>query len=352
MPQITLVPTGQSFLAELDEPVLAAALRAGLNLPHSCKGGHCASCRARILAGEVTYPRGRPAGITEAEAGEGFALLCQARAVTDLRIETREVRSAPDVEVKSLPCRIERMERLADDVMAVFLRLPAVEEFNYRPGQYLDVILSEGRRRSFSIASAPADGRLIELHVRRASKSGFTGQLFDSMREGTLLRIEGPLGQFWFRTESPRPPLFVGGGTGYAPLRAMLRQLVASGDRRAVTLYWGARDVPDLYEHAWLEELQRRRPGFSYRPVLSGSATEDAVPWTGRRGLVHEAVLADLPCLAGFDVYASGPPAMVEAIRDTFVRHGLPRQQLHFDSFDYAPDTLAKLQGVAPPAAQ
>jgi CDP-4-dehydro-6-deoxyglucose reductase len=352
MPQITLVPTGQSFVAEPGEAVLTAALRAGLNLPHSCKGGHCASCRARVLAGEFEYPRGRPAGITDDEAREGYALLCQARALSDLTVETREVRPAPDVEVKSLPCRIERMDRVADDVMAVFLRLPAVEEFNYRPGQYLDVILSEGRRRSFSIASAPADGRLIELHVRRASKSGFTGQLFDSMRAGTLLRIEGPLGQFWFRAESPRPPLFVGGGTGYAPLRAMLRQLVAAGDRREVTLYWGARDVPDLYEHAWLEELQRRRPGFSYRPVLSGAATEDAVPWTGRRGLVHEAVLADVPGLAGFDVYASGPPAMVEAIRDTFVRHGLPRQQLHFDSFDYAPDTLAKLQGAAPPAAQ
>lgn len=352
MPQITLVPTGQTFVAEPGEPVLGAALRAGLNLPHSCKGGHCASCRARILSGEFAYPRGRPAGITADEERAGYTLLCQAIALTDLKIETREVRPAPDVAVKSLPCRIERMDRVADDVMAVFLRLPAVEEFHYRPGQYLDVMLSEGRRRSFSIASAPADGRLIELHVRRASKSGFTGQLFDSMRSGTLLRIEGPLGQFWFRNESPRPPLFVGGGTGYAPLRAMLRQLVAAGDRRPVTLYWGARGAPDLYEHAWLEDLQGQRPGFSYRPVLSGPPAVDAAPWTGRRGLVHEAVLADLPDLAGLDVYASGPPAMVEAIREAFPRHGLPREQLFFDSFDYAPDTLAKLQGTAAPGAQ
>jgi len=352
MPQITLVPTGQSFVAEPDEPVLSAALRAGLNLPHSCKGGHCASCRARILAGAFEYPRGRPAGITADEAREGYALLCQAFALTDLTVETREVRPAPDVEIKSLPCRIERMDRVADDVMAVFLRLPAVEEFNYRPGQYVDVMLSGGRRRSFSIASAPGDGRLLELHVRRASKSGFTGQLFESMHAGTLLRIEGPLGQFWFRAESPRPPLLVGGGTGYAPLRAMLRQLVAAGDRRPVTLYWGARGELDLYEHAWLAELERRRPGFSYRPVLSGPTADDAPPWTGRRGLVHEAVLADLPSLAGFDVYASGPPAMIEAIREAFPRHGLPREQLHFDSFDYAPDTLAKLQGAAPAAAQ
>lgn len=352
MPQITLVPTGQAFVAEPGEPVLSAALRAGLNLPHSCKGGHCASCRARVLSGAFAYPRGRPAGITADEEREGYALLCQATALTDLSVATREVRPAPDVEVKSLPCRIERMDRVAEDVMAVFLRLPAVEELNYRPGQYLDVMLSGGRRRSFSIASAPGDGRLVELHVRRASKSGFTGQLFDSMRSGTLLRIEGPLGQFWFHNESPRPPLLVGGGTGYAPLRAMLRQLVAAGDRRPVTLYWGARGVPDLYEHAWLTDLQRQRPGFSYRPVLSEPPADGAAPWPGRRGLVHEAVLAEMPNLAGFDVYASGPPAMIEAIREAFPRHGLPREQLFFDSFDYAPDTLAQLHGAVPPATQ
>lgn len=343
MPQVTLVPTGQTFAVDPGETVLAAALRAGLNLPHSCKGGHCASCRARILSGSFDYPGERPPGITDEEARAGHALLCQARALTDLRVETREVRPAPDVEVKSLPCRIERLERLAEDVMSVVLRLPAVEDLHFRPGQYVDVMLSEGRRRSFSIASAPADGRHLELHVRRASKSGFTGQLFDSLREGTLLRVEGPLGQFWLRTESPRPPLMIGGGTGYAPLRAMLRQLIAVDDRRPVTLYWGGQSTGDLYEHAWLEGLERSRPGFSYRPVLSGPEPV-AAGWTGRRGLVHAAVLADYPDLAGHDVYASGPPAMVEAIRADFPRHGLPRGQLYFDSFDYAPDTLSKLQ--------
>jgi CDP-4-dehydro-6-deoxyglucose reductase len=207
-------------------------------------------------------------------------------------------------------------------------------------------MLSEGRRRSFSIASAPGDGRLIELHVRRASKSGFTGQLFDTMHSGTLLRIEGPLGQFWLRTESPRPPLMIGGGTGYAPLRAMLRQLVATGDRRPVTLYWGARDRNGLYEHEWLTELARTRPRFAYQPVLSDDA---AAGDSFRRGLVHEAVLADHPDLAGFDVYASGPPAMIEAIRSGYVARGLPREQLFFDSFDYAPDTLARMKATPSP---
>lgn len=347
MPRITLVPTGQEFSAERGETILGAALRAGLNLPHSCKGGHCASCRARILSGTFEYPGEMPTGITPDEAGEGYALLCQARALCDVRVETREVRPAPDVEVKSLPCRIDRMALLADDVMSVSLRLPAVEQLHFRPGQYLDVMLSGGRRRSFSIASAPTDGPLIELHVRRASSQGFTGQLFSELRAGALLRIEGPLGQFWFRAESPRPPLMVGGGTGYAPLRAMLRDLIAAGDRRPVALYWGVRGPADLYEHAWLRRLEAERPGFVYRPVLSDPAAADATEEYRRRGLVHEAVLADYANLSGFDVYASGPPAMIEAIRAAFAARGLPPEQLYFDSFDYAPDTLDRLRQLA-----
>jgi len=348
MTQITIVPTGQRFAADPQENVLAAALRAGLNLPHSCKGGHCSSCRARVLSGSFAYPGERPAGITEEEAAQGCVLLCQARATTDLTLEVREMRPAPEVEVKSLPCRIDRLERVADDVMAVFLRLPAVEPLHFRAGQYLDIMLSEGRRRSFSIASAPSDGPMIELHVRRASSSGFTGQLFDSMRAGTLLRVEGPLGQFWFRNESPRPAIMVGGGTGYAPLRAMLRQLIADGDRRPITLYWGGRTGDDLYEDGWLQDLAASRPAFSYCPVLSDPGA-DAFG-TVRTGLVHEAVLADFPDLSGCDVYASGPPGMIEAIRTVFAAHGLPREQLFFDSFDYAPDTLARMQaaGLSP----
>jgi CDP-4-dehydro-6-deoxyglucose reductase len=350
MPQVTIVPTGESFTADPGEPVLAAALRAGLNLPHSCKGGHCASCRARLLAGETAYPtRELPAGITAEEAADRFVLLCQAQAVTDITIETREMRPAREVEVKSLPSRIDRLERLADDVMAVFLKLPAVEDLHYRAGQYIDFILSGGRRRSFSLASAPADGKLLEVHVRRASSSGFTGQLFDTMRAGTLLRIEGPLGQFWFRGDSPRPAVMIGGGTGYAPLRAMLRQLLAIGDRRPLTLYWGARTTQDLYEHTWLTNVAAVRPAFAYRPVLSEPKAEES-PWAGRSGLVHEAALAELGAdLARYDVYASGPPAMVEAIRHTFVERGLPRAQLFFDSFDYAPDTLAAMRNTDRP---
>jgi CDP-4-dehydro-6-deoxyglucose reductase len=342
--RVTLLPSQQVLSVEEGETILDAALRAGLNLPHSCKGGHCSSCRARVREGQVRYPLGRPLGLMADEERDGYALLCQAHAQsTDLTIEVREIRPpVAEIQVKSLPCRIERLQLLAPDVMAVFLRLPAAETFNFVAGQYLDIMLPQSRRRSFSIASAPHDSQLIELHVRRVASGEFTQQLFSGMKEKTLLRIEGPLGQFWFRQESPRPALLIGGGTGYAPLRSMLRHLLALGDRRPLHLYWGAQARADLYEDSQVRELCEKHPQLRYTPVLSEPGAADA--WTGRRGWVHAAALEDHPQLAGFDVYASGPPAMVEAVRRDFVERGLPQQQLFFDSFDYAPDVLAKLR--------
>ena len=345
--RITLLPSQQVIFVEEGETILDAALRAGLNLPHSCKGGHCSSCRARIREGRISYPRGRPLGLMEEEERDGYVLLCQAHAANeDLAIEVREIRPPlPEVVVKSLPCRIERMHRLATEVMAVFLRLPANEEFHFVAGQYLDIMLPQNRRRSFSIASCPGRDELIELHIRRVASGEFTQQLFAGMKEKTLLRIEGPLGQFWFRRESPRPALLIGGGTGYAPLRSILRDLLQVGDRRPLHLYWGAQTRQDLYEDEQVRALCAQYPNLRYTPALSDSQAEDR--WTGRRGMIHAAALEDHPQLEQLDVYASGPPAMIETVRYEFTARGLPPQQLFFDSFDYAPDALAKLDTVS-----
>ncbi len=347
--RITLLPLQQVLSVEEGETILDAALRAGLNLPHSCKGGHCASCRARIVSGEVRYPVGQPPGITEMEAQAGYTLLCQAHAASaELTVEIREILPPVSEErIQSLPCRIEKMHALAPGVMAVFLRLPAHEIFTFVAGQYLDIMLPQNRRRSFSIANAPHEAEFIELHIRRVAGGEFTQQLFAGMREKTLLRIEGPLGQFWFREDSPRPALLIGGGTGYAPLRAMLRHLLERGDRRPLHLYWGAQMRADLYEDEMLRNLTRRFPNLSYTPVLSHpSQTDD---WRGRTGWVHAAALEDHPQLGEFDVYASGPPVMVEAIRQQFIERGLPADQLFFDSFDFAPDAMEKLRHLTPP---
>lgn len=338
---VKLVPTGEQFEVERDESILDAALRAGINLPHSCKAGRCGSCRARLTSGRVRYPRGRPPALSDAEEREGYALLCQARADGALSVEPRSVEHVTDVQIRSLPCRVQRMQRFAADVMGLWLRLPATEPFAWRPGQYVDVMLSGGRRRSFSLANPPHDGGLLELHVRRSGKGEFTTQVFESMTEGTLLRVEGPLGQLVYR-DGQGPVVLVGGGTGYAPMKAILRHILETGIERSVALYWGARSRGDLYEHDWLCSLAARNPRFSYTPVLS----DDVEPGLAARGLVHEAVIARQP-LAGAEVYAAGPPDMVSALRRELPAHGADAARIFFDSFEYAPDTLARLAGQA-----
>jgi CDP-4-dehydro-6-deoxyglucose reductase len=329
--EIRIAPHARTITAHEGQSVLDAALAAGLNLPHSCKSGHCASCRALLISGEVSYPNTRPLGITEQEEQQGYVLLCQARPRSDLRVEARLIANVADVEIKTLPCRIAKMTRLAPDVMQVFLRLPAVEPLHFKAGQYLDVLLEGGRRRSFSIASPPHDSELIELHVRRVPGGGFTEALFETLHDGSLLRIEGPIGQFVYR-EQTAPALMIAGGTGFAPLKSMLRHALEQGSTRDVWFYWGARQSVDVYEDALLQEWARKYPNLRFTAVLSEASAAHH-----RTGWVHEAVLADHPSLAPFDVYAAGPPAMIEAIRATFPARGVSEDRLHFDSFDYAP---------------
>jgi CDP-4-dehydro-6-deoxyglucose reductase len=333
--KVRVLPSGQEFDARQDEPVLSAALRAHFNLPHSCKSGHCSSCRARIVVGEVSYPGTRPLGLTAQEQAAGFALLCQARAAGDLVIEAREIRRVTDVEIKTLPCRIEARESLAPDVLRLWLRLPAVESFHFLPGQYLDVLLAGGRRRSFSIASPPHDAARLELHVRRVAGGSFTEELFAQDAPGALLRIEGPIGQFVY-VDADAPVIFIAGGTGFAPVKSMLRHALERGTPRDIHFYWGARTPADLYEEALVRAWAARHPRFHFTSVLSEAQPEAPATSVQERGWVHETVLARHPDLSGHEVYAAGPPAMIDAIRAQFPAHGLAAERLHFDSFDYA----------------
>jgi CDP-4-dehydro-6-deoxyglucose reductase, E3 len=350
--RVSLSKSDRSFRVAPRQSVLDAALGAGLNLPHSCKGGNCGACRGRLLQGEIHYPNGRPLGLADSEVADGYILLCQARAAGDLTIEIAEIGTPEEATVKRLPSRIERLEVLSHDVMGVYLRLPAAESFHFEPGQYIDILLSGGRRRSFSIASPPHDSRLLELHIRRVEGGEFTEGLFAEQARNTLLSIEGPLGRFVYRpaavdpadgalegggTAAGAPMLLVGGGTGLAPLKSILRHVIENHLPRDLLLYWGVRSERDLYYHRELEELAARAPNFRYRAVLS----EPGPNWTGRRGWVHEAVLADLGRLDAMDIYASGPPAMIAAVRQEFAGRGAA-SRLFFDSFDYAPDTLQR----------
>jgi CDP-4-dehydro-6-deoxyglucose reductase len=331
---VRIIPHERSIHVAPNETVLAAAHLAGLPLPHSCRSGRCGSCRARLLSGRIEYPAGPPLGLSVEETQAGYVLLCQALARSDLVVEARLVQSAAAAEIKTLPSRIAQRVQLSSDVMQLVLRVPAVESMEFLAGQYLEVLLDEGLRRSYSVANAPnADGR-IELHVRHVPGGRFSEALFGGMREGALLKIEGPLGRFIYQTGT-EPVIFIAGGTGFAPIKAMLAQALAEDSARALHLYWGARDAAGVYEEALVRRWAAHYPRLTVHAVLS-EAPDAPAPY--RSGWVHTAVLEDHPDLTPFAIYAAGPPAMIAAIGSSFPAHGARPEQLSLDSFDYAVD--------------
>lgn len=335
--EVTVRPANHVFTVEDGETVLEAALRQGFAFPYGCRNGACGSCKGRLLSGEVSYGPERPTALSEEDEAAGFALFCQAAPLDDLEIEVREIGAARDIVVKTLPCRVASLNMLASDVAELRLQLPASERLQFLAGQYLDILLRGGDRRSYSLANAPHDDKHLVLHVRKVPGGRFSETVFSEMKEKALLRIEGPLGTFILDEESERPRLFVGGGTGFAPLKGMLDHLLEQGLDRPHHLFWGARDVEGIYAPEWLQTYAAASGGhFQFTPVLSEVPADAVAGFPARSGWVHDAVCEIHPDLSGFDVYMAGPPPMIHAAKARFLAAGLPEDRLFYDSFESA----------------
>ncbi|MGH8772360.1 MAG: CDP-6-deoxy-delta-3,4-glucoseen reductase [Burkholderiales bacterium] len=333
--QVTIKPSGHQFSAEADDNVLASGLKAGYALPYGCRNGACGSCKGRILRGSVDYGRYQESALSEAEKTTGHALFCQAKPLSDLTIEAHEVSAIKDIPIKTLPCRVQKLEILAPDIMAMHVKLPANERLQYLAGQYIDFLLKDGKRRSFSMANPPHDDELLELHVRRFPGGNFSEHVFTTMKEREILRFQGPLGTFFLREDSDQPIVFLASGTGFAPIKAIVEHAFYKGMKREMILYWGARIKRDLYMAQLAETWAQQRANFLFVPVLSEALPEDG--WRGRTGLVHEAVMQDFANLSGHQVYASGAPVMVEAAHRDFIAHrGLNPEEFFSDAFTFS----------------
>ncbi len=329
---ISVQPSGIQFEAQPHESLLAAGIRQGIGLPYGCKDGACGSCKCKLVSGQVQQSNFQRKALSEEEEALGFVLTCSARALSDITLESRQVTPAGALPIKKMPTRVSSLVRETEDVMLMQLQLPANDTFVYRAGQYVEFILRDGARRSYSMANAPSHGPGVELHIRHMPGGRFTDLVFGSMKEKDILRIEGPMGSFYLREDSDKPMVFLASGTGFAPLKALLEHLQHCGITRAVSLYWGGRRPADLYMEDWVRAHCAVMPNVRYVPVVSDALPEDA--WQGRTGFVHRAVLEDFPDLSGHQVYACGAPIVVDsAKRDFCAQAGLPADEFFADAF-------------------
>lgn len=330
---ITLQPSGRSFEASSNETLLKSAEQAGFKLPYGCSAGACGVCKALVTKGAVEHCSYQDNALTIDEMATGMALLCRATPLSDLTVAVREINAMEGITVRKMPCRVQKMVRAAPDVMVLHLKPPASEPLHFLAGQYLEILRSDGSRRAFSIANAPYQTEFIELHIRLVSGGKFTTQVFDSMKEKEILRIEAPLGTFFLREESTKPIILLAGGTGFAPIKGLVEHSLHKGYTRPIHLYWGAQNRSGLYMDGLVRSWVEAHAHIQYTPVLSDALITDA--WSGRTGLVHQAVLEDCPDLAAYEVYACGAPIMIDSAHRDFTARGLPAGAFFADAFTF-----------------
>ena len=334
--QVKVLPSGHSFGVEAHETILEAALREHYVLPYGCRNGACGACKGKVVDGTVDMGKFAESSLTPEERAAGMVLFCCAKPTSDLTIECKEIGAVRDIPIKNLPCRVESIDKISQDVAVLSLKLPANERLQFLAGQYIDIVMKDGKRRSFSLANAPHDDAFLQLHIRHMPGGTFSDYVFNSMKPKEILRFQGPLGTFFLREESDKPIVFVASGTGFAPIKGIVEHAIAKNISRPMQLYWGARTNAEIYMNELAQQWAEQLPHFEYIPVLSEPSEEDA--WEGRTGLVHEAVLADIADFAPYQVYACGAPLMVEAAHRTFTAQGLPEDEFYSDAFVLSKD--------------
>jgi CDP-4-dehydro-6-deoxyglucose reductase, E3 len=333
--QVTIKSSQHQFTVDDGETVLEAALRQHIGLPYGCRSGACGACKGKIVEGTVDYGDIQEHALPMTERRDGKALFCQAKPLDDLVIEAREIAGVSDIQVRTLPCRVQKIIHAAHDVVILHLKLPVGERLQYLAGQYIDILLKDGKRRSYSLANPPHSDEFLELHLRNLPGGTFSRFAFSELKEKAILRFQGPFGVFFLR-ESDKPIIFLAGGTGFAPIKGVIEDALHKNVQRPMVLYWGVRAKRDLYLPDLPAQWAAAHSNFKFVPVLSEPMAEDN--WGGRTGLVHQAVLDDFAHLRGHQVYGCGAPVMIEVAQQTFAERALPEDEFYSDAFTPAVD--------------
>lgn len=316
----------KSFLCEPGVTLLDSAKKNGVVLEYSCRSGRCGICIAH--AHGVTEVIRHDESILSAEqVAQGYILTCCRTASSDVRLNIEDLSQFADIKSKTLPCRVDSFQRLAEDVIEVVLRLPPRDPLNYLAGQYVDIIGKNGVRRSYSLANAPRQDGKLKLQIRQVEGGVMSQYWFGELAVNDLLRLEGPQGTFALRNTEPANLIFLATGTGIAPVKAMLEQLKdesAQVQNKKIWVYWGGRYMSDIYL-----QLDFGKLGVSFIPVLSRPDTS----WRGREGYVQDVLATDGLDLADSVVYACGSERMIQSAREKLLVLGLPQRHFYSDAF-------------------
>ena len=328
--KIKIQSSGLEFHVKPSQTILEGAIASGITLPYGCQDGACGSCKGKVISGKYFLNEYQSSALTDSDIKAGNTLYCKSMAQEDLVIEPNIPEVYDQYSPKVLPVKVESLTRLNHDVMQMFLKLPAKETFRFKAGQYIEFIMGDGSRRAFSMANAPLDS-MIELHLRLIEGGKFTSFVFNEMKEKSIHRIEGPIGQFYLR-DSEKPIIFIAGGTGFAPIKSIIEDMIANKNKRKIYLYRGVRSEKDFYMNELVNDWIKKLEGLTYIPVVEDGLSEDA-----RSGYVHHAVLEDFKNLNDIQVYCCGAPGLVENAFKDLTKSGLPDEQFFADAFTFAP---------------
>ena len=328
--KIKIQSSGEEFHVKPSQTILEGAIASGITLPYGCQDGACGSCKGKVISGKYFLNEYQSSALTDSDIKAGNTLYCKSMAQEDLVIEPNIPEVYNQYSPKVLPVKVESLTRLNHDVMQMFLKLPAKETFRFKAGQYIEFIMGDGSRRAFSMANAPLDS-MIELHLRLIEGGKFTSFVFNEMKEKSIHRIEGPIGQFYLR-DSEKPIIFIAGGTGFAPIKSIIEDMIANKNKRKIYLYRGVRSEKDFYMNELVNDWIKKLEGLTYIPVVEDGLSEDA-----RSGYVHHAVLEDFKNLNDIQVYCCGAPGLVENAFKDLTKSGLPDDQFFADAFTFAP---------------
>ena len=333
--KVTVHPSGHQFEVDQGEAILDAAMRQNIELPYGCRGGACGACAGYVVKGEVYYDD-EPIALDDDMKANKQALFCVGKTSADIEISIDEIEGQASFDVKQISCHVQSKEHLSHDVIALKIKLDNNERLQYHAGQYIEFLLEDGKHRAFSIANAPHNDDVIELHIRHVEGGKFTDFLFDSMPDNSSLQMQGPLGSFYLREDRHRPIIMMGGGTGFGPLKAMIEHIEYVGFDQPIHIFMGVRALRDLYMNDMAQQWIKNNSNITFIAVLSDPMDEDN--WQGEKGFVHQAVANKFPQLSAFDIYMSGPPPMVNAAVDLFTQLGASKDNMFSDAFEYSAD--------------